>query len=138
MSVETVTFNMVDHQHNPTVRRGIRLDDPYLEACWMHRIGPTSVAVLRLVAHLTAADPCVTVDASEFMLRLGIGPTPFRRAMLRLGQYGFIAQRTHRPGHLWFDVPQQVPILSARNLDLAPQAVVDLHHALTKGLRYAR
>lgn len=136
--MNAVTFNLIDHPHDRTMRRGIRLDQPYLEACWMHRIGPTSVAALRLVARLTATDPCVTVDASEFMLRLGIGQSAFRRSMLRLGQYNFIAQRTHRPGDLWFDVPAQVPVLSARNLDLAPQAVVDLHHQLTTGLRYGR
>lgn len=79
----------------PVVRRaGFPLDHPYVEQCWAHQLGPSTVLMLRRISELwERSDPAV-IDLEVFAVGLGMtsareGPAyAARRRLQRLPCFG--------------------------------------------------
>lgn len=123
---------------NPGVRTGgIAPTDPYLEWCWTPVAGPTTVALIRRVAELTAAEGEARLPVQELgrLLGLGTSDTPTHndkllRSMGRAEQYGLAFTTVGAPGDaVTFGIYDHVALLPHRLVRKLPEVARERHVA---------
>ncbi len=123
---------------NPGVRAsGIDPTDPYLEWCWTPVAGPTTVALIRRAAELTAAEGEARLPVQELGRLLGLGTTDtpthndkLLRSMARAEQYGLGYTSVGAPGdHVTFGIYDQVALLPHRLVRKLPEVARERHEA---------
>ncbi|HEX6236614.1 MAG TPA: hypothetical protein VFZ68_05445 [Acidimicrobiales bacterium] len=122
---------------NPSVRAsGIGPTDPYLEWCWGPVVGPSTTALVRRVAELTAPTGEAHVPFPELGRLLGLGATeaPTRnnklvRTLVRAEQFGLGFTNVDAPGSLvTFGIHDRVALVPHRLLERLPE-ISRQHHA---------
>jgi len=104
----------------------------YVEACWTSVIGPSGVALLRLVAGMTAHGP-VRMHPGELAAVLGISHTQGKNSRLtrtldRLDRFGLIDRNGTR-----ILVPQHCNPLPTHTVERSCDLVQHWHHTLQPG-----
>ena len=129
-------------RHRPHANLGVRTGgitptDPYLEWCWTPVAGPTTVALIRRVAELTAADGEARLPVQELgrLLGLGTSDTPTHndkllRSMERAEQFGLAFTTVGAHGDaITFGVYDHVALLPHRLVRKLPEVARQRHVA---------
>ena len=91
------TSDLIRRPHTNQIVRvsGIEPTDPYLEMCWLPVVGPSTTALVRHIAHVTADGGEAHVPLNDLGRQLGLGPVevPSRnnrliRTLTRAEQFG--------------------------------------------------
>jgi hypothetical protein len=116
---------------------GITPTDPYLEWCWLPVVGPSTVALVRHVADLTADSGEARIPMGELSRLLGlgrVGDTPGRnnklvRTIVRAEQFGlgFTSLGVAEGGT--FGIHDHVALVPARLLERLPEIAWQRHVA---------
>jgi hypothetical protein len=124
---------------------GITPADPYLEWCWLPVVGPSTVALVRHVADLTAESSEAHLPLNDLSRLLGLGPAdvPSRnnklvRTLARAEQFGLAF--TSLGGHgeqLTFGIHGHVALVPARLLDRLPEVARQRHVAAVEAANEA-
>ncbi|MGH9235560.1 MAG: hypothetical protein ACRD0R_19745 [Acidimicrobiales bacterium] len=123
---------------NPMVRvSGIEPTDPYLEWCWLHVVGPSTVALVRHVGDLTAPSGEARIPLSGLGRLLGLGAVnmPSRnktlvRTMGRAEQFGLAFTHVGVPDEsLTFGIHGQLALVPTRLLERLPDVARQRHVA---------
>lgn len=105
----------------------------YVEACWLPIVGPSGVALLRVLPQLWASvgsPATITDDVLAGML--GIKPDRLHATLRRLTRFGLVATSSDADGE--FDVPIAVPWLTATQLERSPRWARLYHESLSAGV----
>ena len=116
---------------------GITPTDPYLERCWLPMVGPSTVALVRHVADLTAESGEARLPLNDLSRLLGLGAAdvPSRnnklvRTLARAEQFGLAFTRLGVPGEqVTFGIHDHVALVPARLLDRLPEVARQWHVA---------
>jgi hypothetical protein len=126
------------HTNQMVRASGIEPTDPYLEMCWLPVVGPSTVALVRHVAHVTADGGDAHVPLSDLGRQLGLGPVnvPSRnnrliRTLDRAEQFGLAFTSIGAPGKsMTLGIHSEVALVPNRLLERLPYAARQ-HHAAT-------
>jgi hypothetical protein len=116
---------------------GITPTGPYLEWCWLPVVGPSTVALVRHVAELTAESGEARLPFADLSRLLGLGAVnvPSRnnklvRTLTRAEQFGLAFTSLGAPGEqVTFGIHEQLALVPARLLDRLPEAAGQRHLA---------
>jgi hypothetical protein len=124
------------HTNQMVRASGIEPTDPYLEMCWLPVVGPSTIALVRHVAHVTADGGEAHVPLSDLGRQLGLGPVnvPSRnnrliRTLDRAEQFGLAFTSIGAPGEsMTLGIHSEVALVPNRLLERLPYAARQ-HHA---------
>jgi hypothetical protein len=131
---------------NPMVRAcGIDPTDPYLELCWLPVVGPSTIALVRHVAHLTSSGAEAHIQMSDLGRQLGLGtvdlPTRNNKLVRTLGraeQFGLAFTSVGVPGEsMTFGIHNEIALLPTRLLQRLPHAARQHHVAAVEAANEA-
>jgi hypothetical protein len=133
------------HTNQMVRASGIEPTDPYLEMCWLPVVGPSTVALVRHVAHVTADGGDAHVPLSDLGRQLGLGPVnvPSRnnrliRTLDRAEQFGLAFTSIGAPGEsLTFGIHSEVALVPNRLLERLPYAARQYHVATVEAVNDA-
>ena len=116
---------------------GITPTDPYLEWCWLPVVGPSTVALVRHVADLTADSGEARIPMSELSRLLGlgrVGDIPGRnnklvRTIVRAEQFGLGFTSLGVAEGATFGIHDHVALVPARLLERLPEVAWQRHVA---------
>jgi hypothetical protein len=123
---------------NPMVRgSGITPTDPYLEWCWLPVVGPSTVALVRHVAELTATTRETRIPIADLSQLLGlrrvVDPSARNnklvRTIIRAEQFGLGFTSLGVPEGATFGIHDHVALVPARLLERLPEAAWQRHVA---------
>jgi hypothetical protein len=114
---------------------GITPTDPYLEWCWLPVVGPSTVALVRRVADLTADSGEARIPMSDLSRLLGLGrvaDTPGRnnklvRTIVRADQFGLGFTSLGVPEGATFGIHDHLALVPARLLERLPEVAWHRH-----------
>lgn len=113
---------------------GYALSHPYIDGLWLPILGPSAVALLRLVDRFSHTNPnVIVITLDELGQRIGVGgrgsTSRAARTIDRLCSFRVAARvDDHR-----LVVPLRLPALSSRQLDRLPPAIGVLDQELRQG-----
>jgi hypothetical protein len=124
---------------------GITPADPYLGWCWLPVVGPSTVALVRHVADLTAESSEARLPLNDLSRLLGLGAAdvPSRnnklvRTLARAEQFGLAFTSLGVPGEqLTFGIHGHVALVPARLLDRLPEVARQRHVAAVEAANEA-
>jgi hypothetical protein len=124
---------------------GITPTDPYLEWCWLPVVGPSTVALVRHVADLTAESGEARLPLNDLSRLLGLGAAnvPSRnnklvRTLARAEQFGLAFTSLGVPGEqVTFGIHDHVALVPARLLDRLPEVARQRHMAAVEAANEA-
>ena len=124
---------------------GITPTDPYLEWCWLPVVGPSTVALVRHVADLTAESGEARLPLNDLSRLLGLGAAdvPSRnhklvRTLTRAEQFGLAFTSLGAPGdQVTFGIHGHVALVPARLLDRLPEVARQRHVAAVEAANEA-
>jgi hypothetical protein len=133
------------HTNQMVRASGIEPTDPYLEMCWLPVVGPSTVALVRHVAHVTADGGEAHVPLSDLGRQLGLGPVnvPSRnnrliRTLDRAEQFGLAFTSIGAPGEsLTLGIHSEVALVPNRLLERLPSAARQHHLATVEAVNEA-
>jgi hypothetical protein len=116
---------------------GITPTDPYLEWCWLPVVGPSTIALVRHVADLTAESGEAHIPMGELSRLLGLGSVadiPGRnnklvRTVVRAEQFGLGFTSLGVAEDATFGIHDHVALVPARLLERLPEAAWQRHVA---------
>lgn len=124
------------HTNQMVRASGIKPTETYLEMCWLPVVGPSTVALVRHVAHMTADSGEASVPISDLGRQLGLGPVnaptrnnKFIRTLDRAEQFGLAFSSFGAPAEsITFGTHNEIALIPNRMLDRLPTAA--RHHHL--------
>jgi hypothetical protein len=124
---------------------GVTPTDPYLEWCWLPVVGPSTVALVRHVADLTAESGEARLPLNDLSRLLGLGAAdvPSRnnklvRTLTRAEQFGLAFTSLGVPGEqVTFGIHSHVALIPARLLDRLPEVARQRHVAAVEAANEA-
>jgi hypothetical protein len=124
---------------------GITPTDPYLEWCWLPAVGPSTVALVRHVADLTAESGEARLPLNDLsrLLGLGMADVPSRniklvRTLTRAEQFGLALTSLGVPGEqVTIGIHGHVALVPARLLDRLPEVARQRHVAAVEAANEA-
>jgi hypothetical protein len=131
---------------NPMVRgSGITPTDPYLEWCWLPVVGPSTVALVRHVAELTAATREARIPLADLSRLLGLGRVvdpsarnnKLVRTIVRAEQFGLGFTSLGVPEGATFGIHDHVVLVPARLLERLPEEAWQRHVAAVEAANEA-
>ena len=137
----TAVVRIADHQPEPSAAlhiliapgdpAGYPITHPYVDGLWLPTIGPSGIALLRLVDRFAETHPdSFTIELEQLGRRLGIGGrgacSRAARTIDRLCNYRIAA----RLGDYELVVPLHLPALTNRQLDRLPPYIAQLDQEL--------
>jgi hypothetical protein len=131
---------------NRTVRgSGITPIDPYLEWCWLPVVGPSTVALVRHVAELTATSGEARIPMADLGRLLGLGRAvdpsarnnKLVRTIVRAEQFGLGFTTLGVPDGATFGIHDHVALVPARLLDRLPEVAWQRHVAAVEAANQA-
>jgi hypothetical protein len=133
------------HTNQMVRASGIEPTDPYLEMCWLPVVGPSTVALVRHVAHVTADGGEAHVPLSDLGRQLGLGPVnvPSRnnrliRTLDRAEQFGLAFTSIGVPGEsMTLGIHSEVALVPNRLLERLPYAARQHHVATVQAVNEA-
>jgi hypothetical protein len=116
---------------------GITPTDSYLEWCWLPVVGPSTVALVRHVAELTAATSEARIPIADLSRLLGLGRVvdpsarnnKLVRTIVRAEQYGLGFTSLGVPDGAAFGIHDHVALVPARLLERLPEVAWQRHVA---------
>lgn len=126
---------------DPTTRTTLRREPPggdgwpirsaYVERLWMPKLGPASVALLRLLDEVLGDRATASLPTEDLSRAVGLGEhqgasSALRRTIRRLERFGLIRHE----GDVVM-VPRHVPSLAASDVERLPTGLQHLHVRLT-------
>jgi hypothetical protein len=116
---------------------GITPTDPYLEWCWLPVVGPSTVALVRHVAELTATSREARIPMADLSRLLGLGRVvdpsarnnKLVRTIVRAEQYGLGFTSLGVPEGATFGIHDHVALVPARLLERLPEVAWQRHVA---------
>jgi hypothetical protein len=133
------------HTNQMVRASGSEPTDPYLELCWLPVVGPSTVALVRHVAHLTASGDEARIPLSDLGRQLGLGTVdvPSRnnklvRTLGRAEQFGLGFTSIGIPGEsMTFGIYSEIALVPTRLLRRLPEAAMRHHAAAVEGVNEA-
>jgi hypothetical protein len=133
------------HTNQMVRASGIEPTDPYLEWCWLPVVGPSTVALVRHVADLTAPSGEARIPLSDLGRLLGLGAVevPTRnnklvRTMGRAEQFGLAFTSIGAPGEsVTFGIHSHLALVPTRLLDRLPEVARQRHVAAVEAVNEA-
>lgn len=133
------------HTNQMVRASGIEPTDPYLEMCWLPVVGPSTVALVRHVAHVTADGGDTHVPLSDLGRQLGLGPVnvPSRnnrliRTLDRAEQFGLAFTSIGAPGEsMTLGIHSEIALVPNRLLERLPSAARQHHLATVEAVNEA-
>ena len=131
-------IRLIRPHRNPIVRAcGIEPTDPYLAWCWLPLVGPSTVALVRHVAELTATSGEARIPVADLARLLGLGAVDapshnnsLVRTLVRAEQFGLAFTSLGVPGErATFGVHDHVALVPARLLERLPDIARQRHVA---------
>jgi hypothetical protein len=121
--------------HSAVRASGIAPTDRYLEWCWGPVVGPSTTALVRRAAELTADSGEARLPLSDLSRLLGLGSAeaPTRNNRLvhtldRVERYGLAFTSVGIPGELvTFWIHDQITVVPRRLLDRLPEVAQQVH-----------
>jgi hypothetical protein len=116
---------------------GIAPTDPYLDWCWLPVVGPSTVALVRHVAELTATTRDARIPVTNLSGLLGLGRVvdpsarnnKLVRTIIRAEQFGLGFTSLAVPEGATFGIHDHVALVPARLLERLPEAAWQRHVA---------
>src|SRR5918995_3615027 len=133
------------HPNRMVRSSGITPTDPYLEWCWLPVVGPSTVALVRHVAHLTAESGEAHIPMGELSRLLGLGGVadmPGRnnklvRTIVRAEQFGLGFTSLGVPEGATFGIHDHLALVPARLLERLPEIAWQRHVAAVEAANEA-
>jgi hypothetical protein len=133
------------HTNRMVRASGIAPTDPYLEWCWLPVVGPSTVALVRQVAQLTASTGEAHIPLDDLGRQLGLGtvdvPTRNNKLVRTLGraeQFGLAFTSVGAPGKsMTFGIHNEVALVPARLLQRLPELARQQHAAAVEAANEA-
>jgi hypothetical protein len=124
---------------------GITPTDPYLEWCWLPVVGPSTVALIRHVADLTATTSEAHIPMADLSRLLGLGRVvdpsarnnKLVRTIVRAEQLGLGFTSLGVPGGATFGIHDHVALVPARLLERLPEVAWQRHVAAVEAANEA-
>jgi hypothetical protein len=124
---------------------GITPTDPYLEWCWLPVVGPSTVALVRHVAELTATSGEARIPVADLSRLLGLGRVvdpsarnnKLVRTIVRAEQFGLGFTCLGVPQGAAFGIHDHVALVPARLLERLPEAAWQRHVAAVESANEA-
>jgi hypothetical protein len=124
---------------------GIAPTDPYLEWCWLPVVGPSTVALVRHIAHLTSSAGEAHVPLNDLGRQLGLGtvdvPTRNNKLVRTLGrseQFGLAFTSVGAPGEsMTFGIHNELALVPSRLLQRLPELARQRHVAAVEAANEA-
>lgn len=133
------------HTNQMVRASGIEPTDPYLEMCWLPVVGPSTTALVRHIAHVTADGGETHVPLSHLGRQLGLGrvEVPSRnnrliRTLARAEQFGLAFSSIDVPGtSMTLGINSEVALVPKRLLERLPHAARHYHAATVEAVNEA-
>lgn len=133
------------HTNQMVRASGIEPTDPYLEMCWLPVVGPSTTALVRHIAHVTADGGEAHVPLSDLGRQLGLGPVevPSRnnrliRTLTRAEQFGLAFSSINVPGEsMTLGINSEIALVPNRMLERLPYAARQHHAAIVEAVNEA-
>jgi hypothetical protein len=133
------------HTNQMVRASGIEPTDPYLEMCWLPVVGPSTTALVRHIAHVTADGGEAHVPLSDVGRQLGLGPVevPSRnnrliRTRTRAEQFGLAFSSINVPGEsMTLGITSEIALVPNRMLERLPYAARQYHAATVEAVNEA-
>jgi hypothetical protein len=124
---------------------GITPTDPYLEWCWLPVVGPSTVALVRHVAELTATTREARIPMADLSRLLGLGRVvdpsarnnKLVRTIARAEQFGLGFTSRGVPEGASFGVHDHVALVPVRLLERLPEVAWQRHVAAVEAANEA-
>jgi hypothetical protein len=140
-------IRLIRRPHPNRMVRGSEITptDPYLEWCWLPVVGPSTVALVRHVADLTAESGEARLPLNDLSRLLGLGAAdvPSRnnklvRTLARAEQFGLAFTSPGVPGEqVTFGIHDHVALVPARLLERLPEVARQRHAAAVEAANEA-